>query len=476
MALPKMTDDLNIIQKLSDLPNSEDGLTAQQLKAKFDEAALAIQAYLNSKLIPDLEAKNIPFEETSEVHATTVQAAIENVQSQLAEAASGNIVNGSVTKEKLAASLLERVYGGRAWVSADTPGAGDNQAADFPIGQVWLRPAFTVTNIGSASWTGTNCDVSVTGTTVKLTGKAQATTMTAAQTIYNAGQSGDRVKLLFQVEDKDSEITSLTISVNGGDAEAISGETVLDAAVSTDGSVSVAFTAVFSSTVLADGSVTFARYTMVNLDAIMRQLDDAKEIADWAGYIWDTLPSGFTSYYSQEAVFIQEKDGEWTQIAFEQLPISRGGTGISQMPPDRYVKTDSSGKLYFFTKNDMIDELGITRVASGEYTGTGAARTMTLPLTPKLLHIFSTVGQHDGYGNKGAYDNPVTLGNGAQKTELWREENTTSEGASPYVTYSTVKLSGNTLTFSATWENHMGSTRAGLGNRNGITYEWIALY
>ena len=43
MSIPKMTNDLAVIQKLSDLPNSTEGLTADQLKAKFDEAALEIQ-------------------------------------------------------------------------------------------------------------------------------------------------------------------------------------------------------------------------------------------------------------------------------------------------------------------------------------------------------------------------------------------------------------------------------------------------
>ena len=52
MAIPKMTDDLNIIQALSDLPNSEDGLSAQELKEKFDAAGLSIQKYINEKLIP----------------------------------------------------------------------------------------------------------------------------------------------------------------------------------------------------------------------------------------------------------------------------------------------------------------------------------------------------------------------------------------------------------------------------------------
>ena len=144
MAIPKMTDNLNIIQALSDLPNSEDELTAQELKAKFDAAGLAIQNYLNKTLIPALVAAQLPFDKTTAINADTIQAAIEDVQSQVQESATGTIVNGSVTKEKLAAALLARIYGGLAWVSADTPDSGDNPDTDFPLGQVWVRPAFSV--------------------------------------------------------------------------------------------------------------------------------------------------------------------------------------------------------------------------------------------------------------------------------------------------------------------------------------------
>lgn len=51
----KMTDDLAVIQKLGDEPNDVGGLTAANLKAKFDEAALAIQTYINETLIPDIK-------------------------------------------------------------------------------------------------------------------------------------------------------------------------------------------------------------------------------------------------------------------------------------------------------------------------------------------------------------------------------------------------------------------------------------
>lgn len=54
LVIPELGDDMNIIQKLDDEPNDVGGLTAAELKAKFDEAGLAIKAYLNTVLIPAL--------------------------------------------------------------------------------------------------------------------------------------------------------------------------------------------------------------------------------------------------------------------------------------------------------------------------------------------------------------------------------------------------------------------------------------
>lgn len=56
MALPTLNDDLAVISKLDDLPNDVGGLTAADLKAKFDEAAGAIQTYINDTLLPYLES------------------------------------------------------------------------------------------------------------------------------------------------------------------------------------------------------------------------------------------------------------------------------------------------------------------------------------------------------------------------------------------------------------------------------------
>lgn len=68
--------DLSIIQKLDDEPNDVGGLSAQQLKAKFDESGLTIQRYINEKLIPAVLAEN----------AVEVQRAANEAQRQENEA------------------------------------------------------------------------------------------------------------------------------------------------------------------------------------------------------------------------------------------------------------------------------------------------------------------------------------------------------------------------------------------------------
>ena len=49
--LTKMTDSVDIISSLGNRPNSDDGLNATALKAKFDEAANDIKDYINGKTV-----------------------------------------------------------------------------------------------------------------------------------------------------------------------------------------------------------------------------------------------------------------------------------------------------------------------------------------------------------------------------------------------------------------------------------------
>ena len=55
MALKKLLADLSIISKLGTNPGIDDGLSEEQLKAKFDEAANIIKDYLNNYLILEIE-------------------------------------------------------------------------------------------------------------------------------------------------------------------------------------------------------------------------------------------------------------------------------------------------------------------------------------------------------------------------------------------------------------------------------------
>lgn len=107
MAYSKITDDMNIIQALPDEPNDVGGLTAAELKAKFDEAGNKIKTAFNN-LVDELNgegagfsAGDVAFNRTDGVPENNVQDAIENVQSQLAGISQGAVADGSITTTKL---------------------------------------------------------------------------------------------------------------------------------------------------------------------------------------------------------------------------------------------------------------------------------------------------------------------------------------------------------------------------------------
>lgn len=120
MSIPTLDTDLSIIQKLDDYPNDIGGLSAAQLKAKFDEGVLALQTYINTVLIPALIASNVSFTPTAAVNAETVQAAIENVQAQLVGISAGTIPNNTVGMEKLTKTVQSAITSGGGAAEAVT--------------------------------------------------------------------------------------------------------------------------------------------------------------------------------------------------------------------------------------------------------------------------------------------------------------------------------------------------------------------
>ncbi len=69
MALTKFTKDMAIISALDDEPNDVGGLSAAELKAKFDEGGVAIQAFLNETLLAEIDKTAATKEELSQVVA-----------------------------------------------------------------------------------------------------------------------------------------------------------------------------------------------------------------------------------------------------------------------------------------------------------------------------------------------------------------------------------------------------------------------
>lgn len=67
MALTKFTKDMAIIAALDDEPNDVGGLSAQDLKDKFDEGGKAIKDYINETLTDEVEGQFATKEELDQV-------------------------------------------------------------------------------------------------------------------------------------------------------------------------------------------------------------------------------------------------------------------------------------------------------------------------------------------------------------------------------------------------------------------------
>ena len=74
MSLPKMTTPVNNISLLDDLPNAVGGLSAAELKARFDKAGGDIQTFLNETLIPAIEQMGV---DEGAARDAAIQAAID---------------------------------------------------------------------------------------------------------------------------------------------------------------------------------------------------------------------------------------------------------------------------------------------------------------------------------------------------------------------------------------------------------------
>lgn len=107
MSFTRMDTDLNFIQKLSDDPNEDDGLSAASLKKEFDKGPNAIKNWINTILLVALEAtsaaRNIGISGIDGMSdPTNVQDALQAIVYAMADISQGSVADGSITTQKLA--------------------------------------------------------------------------------------------------------------------------------------------------------------------------------------------------------------------------------------------------------------------------------------------------------------------------------------------------------------------------------------
>lgn len=101
MELTKFTKDMSIIGNLDDEPNDVGGLTAAELKAKFDEAGESLKQYINETLVPELTAYTAAAAIGAVMNgkAMSIQAALDYILQSTIQ--SGNVPTGGATKDYL---------------------------------------------------------------------------------------------------------------------------------------------------------------------------------------------------------------------------------------------------------------------------------------------------------------------------------------------------------------------------------------
>jgi len=400
------------------------------------------------------------------LEAKNVQAAILETLEATKKAAAGQIVNGTVTKEKLSQDVLDRCYGGRPWVSMDLP-EGQTPADGFPVGQLWLRPAYDVRNLAGSAWTVTGGSVSAGDNGWTLTGSGQSAEAQLRQQLTDMGQAGDQVVVVLRQTERDSRITEMTLYLNGEPHDLLTGS-VFSAALDSAGSLQVVVTVRWPAAELAVGSVALRHWTAVNTSELERELSPAAAVRDWTALIAELTP--LQTAHLPRCLYQQVRPGRWEQVAWQVLPVEQGGTGLSALPVGGLLCGNGNGltvldvsqadgllrlrngKPVWEPLETAMAEAKSLRLFSGSYTGNGQKRTISLPAEPRLLMIWDNES------------NVVVLGSGGVYNCVLHGEEGYYDGQ--------MSLNGNVLSI----RNSGGSFQpVNACNVSGTVYQWLVI-
>lgn len=422
-------------------------------------------------------AAMLPFQPGSGLTAETVQEAILETYAAIRNAAAGQLVDGSIGKEKLTAALLERIYGGRIWLSMDTPGTAHTPDRDFPVGQLWLRPAFTVTNLALETWETADCTVEETEHGWVVTADGSQEIVTLHQSLDGIGSPGQRCFVNLMAMEPDDHLSGLTLYLNGVDYDLLSGGGVMETALDQTGSLELLVRGEWPYEE-AGAQFRLENLAVINADAVEAGLSGYRPLTDWISLMETLVPFDVCSL--QRELYLQTEIGRWEQIGFEVLPMERGGTGLQEIRKGQLLYgTDSgfakleppgeegcelqfsNGKPMWGKQEDSYLQWGMLRVKNGTYTGDGVHnRTLELPLRPKLL-VLRDPSQ--------TYDYQKTVLADGDEDRGWY---TYTKNNETYKYWATLSLDGSKLQF------HSGAfgQAAKHFNEAGQTYKWTAIY
>ena len=276
------------------------------LQLLHDEARDAINRLIASLSDPSA-ADNIPIR-VEGLEAENVRQAVEQVYAAVRDAAAGLIVDGSITKEKLEADLLERIYGGRVWISLNEPTEEQTPHTDFPVGQLWLRPGVTIENLAKEQW-------EVVGGSAVEDGfitDGSRDYLTASQLLQSVGKPGDQIIVCVRSEAPEN----MSLFLNG--IEYDMEEAVFETQLDRTGSLEIMIRGQWDEAVKGE-ELSLTCLTAVNTDGLC---DPAWESCrDW-GALLGNLGS-FTEHTLPQTLWVQVRGGSDRQHSQRRPAVRR---------------------------------------------------------------------------------------------------------------------------------------------------------
>lgn len=388
-----------------DFPTYEpdEGQVRADMQLLHDEAKAAING-LVEKLESAEYASHLPVEAEG-LTATDLAAALAEILQTAKAAQAGTILDGSIAEAKLGAALREKINGIDVTYSMNPPTEAENPETGYPLGKLWMKPAFSVENAAEGStWSCEN----VTQAKDEFSGTGDSQYGSAAAVVEAA--AGDRVRVYLTAEETAGQFSSLKAYLNGTEQGLQSGKTLVQTVTAgADGTVTVKITADWgNTTTAAGGKFRIAAFAAVNETAM--QLPDAEALKEED---LDALVGSGTKQTRLE-LYGQQTAGVWKKLVPDENQTS-----------DELTVTDAAAQVLGLeagaTLSEALEKLRayLERVetvlrggtaeglrtpgwyAAGSYEGTGEGgpahpNSLTFDFVPKVVEIVGYSYLRDG--------------------------------------------------------------------------------